>query len=82
MPAMRSVIISVAIPRIVILPTIAITIVVVWHDVVMIVMRHVAIAILVVVVMMMIVVDDISAVTAVDRRNAVFVIAVVMGQRA
>ena len=71
--AMRSVIILVAISRVVILPTIAI--VVVWHDVVMIVMHHVSVAIFVVVVMMMIVVDDISAVTVLDRCDAVFVIA-------
>ena len=63
--AMRSVIITIAI-------------VLVWHNVVMIVMRHVAVAIFVVVVMMMIVVDNISAVTVLDRCDAVFVIAAVV----
>lgn len=58
------------------MPTIAI--VLVWHNVVMIVMRHVAVAIFVVVVMMMIVVDNISAVTVLDRCDAVFVIAAVV----
>ena len=66
-------VILLAITRVIILPTISI--VVVWYDVVMIVMRDIRVAIFVVVVVMVIVVDDVSAVTALDRRDAIFVVA-------
>ena len=64
------------ITRVIILPTIAIF--VVRHDVMMIVMHYIRVAIFVVVVVMMIVVDDVSAVTVLDRRDVIFVVAVIV----
>ena len=66
-----------AITRFIILPTISI--VVVWYDVVMIMMRDIRVAIFVVVVVMVIVVDNVGAVTALHRRDAILVVAVVVG---
>jgi hypothetical protein len=70
-------VILLAITRVIILPTISI--VVVWYDVVMIVMHHIRVAIFVVVVVMVIVVNYVSAVTAIDRRDVIFVVAAVVG---
>jgi hypothetical protein len=48
----------------------------------MIVMHYITVAIFVVVIVMVVVVDYVCAVTAVDRRDAIFVVAAFVGPRA
>ncbi len=62
-----------AITGIIIPLTIAIT--VVRHDIVMIMMHHIRVATIVIAVVMVIVVDDGGVVTALDRGDAIFVLA-------